>query len=269
LEYKKVLHLVRIKNYFMKKLLLSIGVVFVGFAANAQCTPLQSWADTTDYGVYPDTIQNFPPAAVNVAYSSDLNFKVPATVTAEVAGDDPLAQNFIGSEIEGFVVTSVEGLPAGYDYACNIPSCEYDGGANGCANVFGTTSTTGTYDIIINVTATVIVQLPLLPPTPQDVPTSFTGYKIVVGTAGNIEEIIPPVSVSPNPANDVIKVAGITASKKASNITITNIEGKVVAKRNVENATDYEFDLSGVNAGIYFVNVAHANGVETVKFVKQ
>jgi len=261
--------LVQIKNYFMKKLLLSIGIAFAGFAANAQCTPLQSWADTTDYGVYPDTIQNFPPAAVNVAYSSDLNFKVPATVTAEVAGDDPLAQNFIGSAIQKFIVTSVEGLPPGYSYACNISNCQYNGGTNGCANVSGTTTQTGTFDVVINVTATVIVQLPLLPPTPQDVPTSFTGYKIVVGTAGNIEEIIPPVSVSPNPANDVIKVSGVAASMKANSITITNIEGKVIAKRNVGNASDFEFDLNGVKAGVYFVNVAHASGVETVKFVKQ
>jgi len=261
-EYKKALHLVQIKNIFMKKLLLSLSLVVASFAANAQCTPLQSWADTTDYGVYPDTIQNFPPAIVNVAYTTDLNFKVPATVTEEL---DPSGAA-VGSAIENFTVTSVTGLPTGYNYACNITNCTYPGGSNGCASVSGTTAQTGTYEIVINVTANVKIN-PILPAIPT--PTSFTGYKIIVGTAGTIEQVIAPIYVAPNPANDVIKVSGINASMKASNITITNVEGKVVANKNIQSAVDYEFDLSNVKAGIYFVNVTHATGVETVKFVKQ
>jgi hypothetical protein len=259
-EYKKALHLVQIKNTFMKKLLLSISLVVASFAANAQCTPLQSWADTTDYGVYPDTIQNFPPASVNVAYITDLNFKVP--IDATLASDEAPA----GSTIENFTVTSVTGLPTGYSYACNIASCTYDGGVNGCASVSGTTAEAGTYNITINVTANVKIN-PILPALPT--PSSFTGYKIIVGTTGTVEQVIAPIYVSPNPANEMIKVSGMSASMKASKITITNVEGKVVANKNIQSAADYEFDLSNVKAGIYFVNVTHATGVETVKFVKQ
>jgi hypothetical protein len=254
--------LVQIKIFFMKKLLLSFAVVIAAFAANAQCTPLQSWADTTDYGVYPDTIQNFPPATVNVLYTTDLNFKVPSTVTEEL---DPSGAA-VGSTIESFKVDSVVGLPSGYSYNCNIVSCSYPGGSNGCASVSGSTNLEGTYNIKIFVTAFVKIT-PFLPAVPNQ--TSFSGYKIIVGTVGNIEQVIAPIYVSPNPANDVIKVSGVAASMKANSITITNIEGKVIAKRNIGNASDFEFDLNGVKAGVYFVNVAHASGVETVKFVKQ
>ena len=57
---------------------------FFAFASFGQsCVPGANFVDST-YGVWPDTTQNFPPAAANVAYSTDLNFKVPATVTAEL-----------------------------------------------------------------------------------------------------------------------------------------------------------------------------------------
>jgi hypothetical protein len=243
----------------MKKLLLSFAVATIA-AMNVQaqsCTPNAQYADST-YGVWPDTTTNFPPATQNVAYSTDLNFKVPAEVPASL---DP---TFAGAPIEGFVVTNVVGLPVGYDYACNVSSCEYPGGANGCANVFGTTATAGVYNVTIQITATVTV--PILGGVDQDV--EFTGYKIVVGTAGTIEQVIAPIVVSPNPANDEIKVEGITASMKASKVEITNIEGKVVASKEVSNSSNFNFDLAGMKAGIYFVNVTHASGVETVKFIK-
>jgi hypothetical protein len=243
----------------MKKLLLSFAVAVIA-AINVQaqsCTPNAQYADST-YGVWPDTTTNFPPATQNVAYSTDLNFKVPAEVPASL---DP---TFAGAPIEGFVVTNVVGLPVGYDYACNVSSCEYPGGANGCANVFGTTATAGVYNVTIQITATVTV--PILGGVDQDV--EFTGYKIVVGTAGTIEQVIAPIVVSPNPANDEIKVEGITASIKASKVEITNIEGKVVASKEVSNSSNFNFDLAGMKAGIYFVNVTHASGVETVKFIK-
>lgn len=252
----------------MKKLLLSL-IVAATAAVNVQaqsCTPGAQYADST-YGVWPDTVQNLPPATQNVAYSTDLNFKVPAEVTPSL---DP-SGTFVGSQIQSFKVTSVDGLPTGYNYACNVSSCQYAGGDNGCANVYGTTNDpAGTYPVTINVDATVLVQIsPIGPPTQVTQSTSFDGYKIVLGAAGTIEQVIAPISVSPNPANDVININNISASMKASKIYITNIEGKVVSSKNVENNANYSFDLSNLKAGVYFVNVAHASGIETVKFVKQ
>jgi hypothetical protein len=250
----------------MKKLLfLALSTVLLNSATWAQaCTPGANFVDST-YGVWPDTTQNFPPALVNVAYSTDLNFKVPATVTAEL---DATGQ-FVGSPIQGFTVTGVNGLPNGFTYACNISSCSYSGGANGCANISGTASTAGTFPITIDVNATVLVTLfPGLPPTPVTQTVSFPGYKIVVGSAGVIEGIISPISVSPNPANASITVNGITGGMKVSEIILTNVEGKTIEKRNIGTSTNLTFDTAGLNSGIYFVHVVHANGVEIVKFMK-
>jgi hypothetical protein len=256
----------------MKKLLLSFAAILsFGISANAQsCTTNQAWADTTSYGVIPDTVDNFPGGSVNQPYSTDLNFKVPNTVTEELAGSDPLAQGVIGSPIQGFVVDSVVGLPNGFDFACNSPNCSYSGGSNGCANIFGTTATSGSYDIDIYITATVLFTVFTgLPPTPIEQSTSFTGYKIVIGTAGQIEQIIAPLKVVPNPARNMITIDGITSSMKATSISISNIEGKEILSKKVDSNSSNIIDLSEVKSGIYFVNVHHAYGVEKVKFVKE
>jgi hypothetical protein len=249
----------------MKKLLfLALSTVLLHSATWAQaCTPGANFVDST-YGVWPDTTQNFPPATVNVAYSTDLNFKVPATVTAEL---DPTGQ-LVGSQIQGFTVAGVNGLPNGFNYACNISSCSYAGGANGCANISGTTTTTGTFPITIDVSATVLVTFIPGFPTPITQTVSFPGYKIIVGTAGVIEGIISPISVSPNPANASITVNGITSSMNVSEIILTNIEGKMIERRSIDASSSLTFDTSGLNSGIYFLHVAHSNGVEIVKFMK-
>ena len=250
----------------MKKLLiLSLSIFLLNAASWAQsCTPGANYVDST-YGVWPDTTQNLPPALVNVAYSADVNFKVPATVTAEL---DP-SGNFVGSPIQGFTVTGLTGLPSGYNYACNNSSCTYAGGANGCANIYGTTATAGIYPITIEVSATVLVTLfPGLPPTPVTQGASFPGYKIVVGSAGVIEGVIAPISVSPNPANSIVTLNGITSAMNATEVVLTNVEGKMIEKRNLTTNANLTFDLNGLNTGIYFIHVAHANGVEIVKFLK-
>ncbi|MFM7388929.1 MAG: T9SS type A sorting domain-containing protein [Bacteroidota bacterium] len=235
---------------------------FLAFASFGQsCVPGANFVDST-YGVWPDTTQNFPPAAANVAYSTDLNFKVPATVTAEL---DASGQ-FVGSPIQSFTVTGVQGLPAGYNYACNIANCTYNGGANGCANIWGTTATTGTYPITIDVDATVLVSLfPGLPPAPVTQSVSFSGYKIIVGNAGLITGVIEPLNVYPNPSSDVSTVRGLNGTR----LTLSNLNGQVLMVKSIAGISTTELNLSDLNAGVYFLNVYGELGVETIRIIKK
>ena len=254
----------------MKKLLLvsSVSLLTLSQAIAQSCTPGANYADST-YGVWPDTVQNFPPAAVGVAYSTDLNFKVPDQVTAEVAGTDPIAQGVIGSAIQDFTVTGVTGLPAGFNYACNISSCTYAGGTNGCANLYGTAvaGDVGVHPITIDVEATVLVELIPGFPTPLSVPTSFSGYKLVVGYAGQVEGILNPIAVHPNPANEFITLTGLDAALNIQAINITNMSGKVV-KTIEPKGSSVDVSLSGMAEGMYFVVVEHSTGRELIKFIK-
>ena len=90
----------------------------------------------------------------------------------------------------------------------------------------------------------------------------------MVGSAGTIEGIIEPLIVVPNPATEKITINGLSAYENSS-ISIMNIEGKVIAQKNHNNSSNADFDLTSLNKGVYFVKVAHMNGIETVKFIKQ
>lgn len=252
----------------MKKILLIATAALVSvLQLNAQsCTPGANYADST-YGVWPDTTQNLPPAAVGVAYSTDLNFKVPDEVTAEL---DPTGGTLVGSAIDEFTVTGVTGLPSGFNYACNVSSCNYPGGSNGCANLYGTAtaSQVGVHPLSIDVDAVVVIELIPGFPTPITQSTSFGGYKLIIGYAGLVEGVLEPITVHPNPANDVITINGLHDALNIQSVLITNMEGKTVKTVN-HSSTSTSVDLNGMETGMYFLVVNHTTGTETVKFIKE
>lgn len=247
----------------MKKLVLSsLFTMTYLFSWGQSCTPGANFVDST-YGIWPDTTQNLPPALPNVAYSTDINFKVPASVTPEI---DPSGQ-FVGSVIQQFTVDAMQGLPPGFDYACNVSSCTYQGGANGCANIFGTTDSVAVFPVTVDVTATVlVVLLPGLPPTPITQTVSFDGYKIVVGSGGIIEQVVQPLGVQPNPAQNSIEVTGLMLGSLSS-IIIKDINGKSLTQIQTQDASA-NFDLTNLASGTYFVELTDAFGTQRQKFIK-
>ena len=166
----------------MKRLLLliTICVSSVSYQLYSQsCTPGVNFQDST-FGIYPDTIVNLPSATEYLFYSTDLNFMVPAQITADM---DPTG-NLVGSNINGYVVDAVLGLPAGLSYVCNNAGCSYAGGENGCANIYGTPLVG---DTVCNITIeiTVLAQT-VFGPIQQTV--DFDGYYIqVAGCLGSSE----------------------------------------------------------------------------------
>ncbi len=247
----------------MKKLLLSSLFTMTYLLSWGQsCTPGANFVDST-YGIWPDTTQNLPPALPNVAYSTDINFKVPSTVTAEI---DPSGQ-FVGSVIQQFTIDALQGLPPGFDFACNNSNCTYLGGVNGCANIFGTTDSVAVFPVSVDVTATVLVVLfPGLPPTPVTQSVSFDGYKIVVGSGGQIEQIINPISLEPNPANTTIAVSGLM-NGSSSTLTLRDLTGKVIEVIETTSSTT-SFDLTKLSNGTYLIEVSDVFGSQQQKFVK-
>lgn len=250
------------KPLIMKKLLLVVSIVSAAFTnLNAQCSPdvslpAPNYADSV-FGAWPDTITNFPGAIVSVAYSTVLDFKVP-TNAADV---DPA----LTGTILDFTVDAVNGLPPGMTYACNVGTCFYVGGSNGCALISGTCATAGIYDVTVDVTGT----LEIIPGVEFPIPYTFTGYKIIVGYLGLVEAVINPIGIHPNPASDMITLSGLNEQMKISSIVITNMEGKVVKDLALTSATSMDVNLNGFDNGVYFVVVNHAGGNQTLKFIKE
>lgn len=240
----------------MKKLLLLTSflnlLAFNDLSAQS-CTPSANFGDLT-FGVLPNTTDNLPPGILNEFYSTDLNFKAPKDASA-VGGP-------AGATIQSFKIDSVAGLPPGLTYSCNKNNCSYLGGDNGCANVFGTPSKSGSYPVTIYISATLILN-PFLPPIPF--PQTFPGYIIEIGVAENMEENISPIKVYPNPVSNVLNIDGITNS---GNVQIMNIEGKVLLSKETEEKTILTFDIANLKPGVYIVNLNHSIGNEKIRFYK-
>jgi hypothetical protein len=82
----------------------------------------------------------------------------------------------------------------------------------------------------------------------------------------NVNEIeeAATFTVSPNPANDVINVKLNNA--ETAEITITDLAGKTV-KNVTSNGISTSVSTSGLNSGVYFVNVTIGNSTSTQKVV--
>lgn len=126
----------------MKKLLLVLPMLFIGFSYHAQvCTIDYS---NTSPGIYPDTL---PPATAGEFYDEDITFVLPTDT--------------LGFDFTNFEIIDVA-LPAGMDWECSNEAngCNYDPQADpyGCARAFGTPTIPGEYTIEISVIADLTIQ---------------------------------------------------------------------------------------------------------------
>jgi len=71
------------------------------------------------------------------------------------------------------------------------------------------------------------------------------------------------ITLSPNPAKDVLKINGTAAQSSAE---IYTIEGKQIQ---IINNTNNEINISQLNKGIYFIKINTGNVSKSLKFIKE
>jgi hypothetical protein len=210
----------------MRKALLSSIVGLASFSASAQCTPNQLYADSV-YGVWPDTTENFMSGMANVFYSDTLNILVPTNAGLIDPG-------FAGFTIDSVAFDSVSNLPPGLSVVCNSQTaapCTYLSNQVGCGLIEGIPTTTGTYDMVLNVTAYTTLGFFVLP-----VPQSFGGYSITinannVGLAEMGLEALSNVRTVPNPANSSLRVEFTLGRSTSGRVLLFNLVGEEVANQ--------------------------------------
>ena len=74
-------------------------------------------------------------------------------------------------------------------------------------------------------------------------------------------------SVSPNPANSVINISNAQGIA-LTDVSITDINGRVVKNVAVGNVTDSQINVGELNSGIYFLNINSEAGKAVKKFIK-
>ena len=94
--------------------------------------------------------------------------------------------------------------------------------------------------------------------------TSAASTAVTLADCSGIEELANGVAIFPNPAHDVINV---TVNNVNGTITLMTAEGKVVESRTVATSTTEVFNVSDLNAGVYFFVVNNAGSVSTEKVI--
>jgi hypothetical protein len=236
----------------MKKLLVVFALTFVSNISIAQCTPGANFSDSL-FGAWPDTTENLPSAAVNVPYTTTLNFKVPLNASDV----NPL----LNGTIQNFVVNNVTGLPAGLSYACNNASCTFNGGTTGCAQISGTPTMIGTYPVTIEVTGNINIGFGVVIPAPY----TFSGYRIIVGTAGISEFFSENLSITPNPVQDKLTVNGL---KSTDNVAIYAVDGTLLLSQDGSENTTLDLDCSALKTGVYLLKCTSDKTTQSIRFLK-
>ncbi len=90
--------------------------------------------------------------------------------------------------------------------------------------------------------------------------TSYAGLSVNENVYNTVT-----ASVYPNPATTELNIE--LSNAKQANVTISNLSGKTIATGNFINAG--KVDVSGLQTGMYLLNIATENGSQTIKFIKQ
>lgn len=231
----------------MKTTLLLVLTLISTITIAQNCTPGTNYADST-YGIWPDTTENLPDGYLNIAYSQDLNFKVPSEVSPT------MSEEFAGAPINHFTVTNVAGLPPGLDYACNVSNCTYNGGDNGCANIYGNPTEIGVYDITVSVLGNITIEV-IGVPVGVDQPMDFDGYTITVHeTMGTFEINAPEFLIAPNPVQDQFYIQS-NGNQLIEKLTVLNSLGQKVIEQTANKTSSLIIDASNLKSGFYFVYI--------------
>jgi OmpA-OmpF porin, OOP family len=78
-------------------------------------------------------------------------------------------------------------------------------------------------------------------------------------------DISPALSLFPNPASDIVTIAGLQDLPGVQSVVVTTASGAIVPVSCSETGV---LDVSVLAGGLYFISVTHTKGTELLKFVK-
>jgi hypothetical protein len=248
----------------MKKQLLILGMILgTTFGFSQTCSfvtqDLEDYLTATSkaWGTMPDTIDNLPLGAMNQQYDETIAIRWAATANQLDPSSPALTVNWVE-------IASISGLPTGITWVgpsstadsiicggsgADAANCKWAGGAYACIRINGTPTQMGTFPLTIGLN----VRVGNL--TTQS--GNFTGFKLVVGTAG-VELINDnPFKVMqnvPNPFSQNTTIKYSVEKSTTAKFYVMNLLGELVysnaMQANVGQNT-INFDGSDLNEGIY------------------
>jgi len=276
----------------MRKTLLTLSLLLTfSFIGNTQCTPNPIFTMSPIPGVYPP---NIPIPGIPLVGISDGQINVPysQTLTLVVLEDTTMDIGFLLDMIDptitplmnsagisttmtvdvNHVIFDISGLPNNLTYTCDINSCQYPSGVNGCILINGTPTQGGNFAVPVSMTinaqipaitdpflgttifAGMAIDLPSFPAVEYDL---FVEGSTATHEIGNYRS-----KVFPNPTSN----QAILSLISFSDVVVYNILGKeVLIANNVKG--DLVLSKNDIGKGVFYISVQSKNKTETIKLI--
>lgn len=94
----------------------------------------------------------------------------------------------------------------------------------------------------------------------------YSNCSLPLGTGNSL--IASAISIYPNPAGNYFTISS-TASQAGLQLSIYNIQGKIIRKQALAIANDNQVQIDGLAPGMYFIKLENTNEVKYFKLIKQ
>ena len=252
----------------MKKTLLFLSFTLAYVFSSGQCIPDPQY---TAPGIYPDTTTGLSDAIVGQAYSQNITIITPTDTVVDILGQS------VSVDIDSISLTTVTGLPNGFTYSCDPPSCGFPGGTIKCAELYSTVnpnqSDIGLYNIVFETTS-YASNVPFLGTFTQDDIIDYYFINIVDNTTFTIDKYdissFDLRDVFPNPASKNVKIQFISGSTDDIILNVYNLLGEVQESliiKSVLGINTINLSLSSFKNGLYLYSINNGNQVLTKRMM--
>jgi len=235
-------------------------------------------SDESSFSADLDTLTALPHALTGSMFSEYVGIRIPAdTSLVYDIGSGP--QLFEDVEILSIAITSVEGLPMGFEYACDTPECNWAGGDYGCASLYTTSPVAvglaggGIQAYPLNFILSVDANYSLfgipVPLTDVVVNDLLDYYVLVIeeDNSSNTNDIVDArqfthLGTIPNPATSNCSIQYGNDDNSIVEFKLYDVLGNLVFANNYQSKIGYnkiDLNLNQFNSGIYTFTLSNDN----------
>jgi len=266
----------------MKKLFISLGLLFLSVTGFSQCTPDFIFTSIGLPGVYPPALPlplGIADGSLGSNYNQTLTLIVLEDTTMDVAFLLPAAAVTAMSAAGisttmtvdvNHVTFDVQDLPSGINDQCDISSCQYPSSTDGCIQLSGIPTVAGTFSVPVDMTINIqipaitvpIIGTVIFPATPLDIPAfAAQTYDLFISDATSIKSIDFRSEIYPNPSNSNFT---IEVNSPMNLIIYNNLGQRVYSEKIINNI---KINKSEIGSGIFIVEISDNNSVEKHKLI--
>lgn len=254
-----------------------MGMGVTGACAQAVCVPNQLYVIAGIPGVYPNPAIQTALASGNqgVPYTETLTILVPQDTTIDLSSLIGFPFPPITISVNYQEVSGITGLPSGLNYDCDLVSCQWAGGNNGCIKISGTPTQGGTFNVGITTVYnfTVPQSVPVIGGQNVNLPLPFPDWTMDVTAVGVEDAHTEALSIThnaPNPFHGTTTITYHAPKPSAVQFDVMDITGKGVhteQARATAGTNSLVFDASRLAPGIYLYRLSNGERAAMGKMV--